>query len=76
MKIFAYLKIDVSLLSVSKINVIPFTMGDDPTELGTVAEIKEEVQPNVYRCLIKVLPEHELRVSLAIKAEEDKLKGK
>ena len=74
MTIFAYLKIDVSLLSTSKTNVIPFTMGDDPTWLGTVSEIKEEVQPNVFRCEIKVLPKYELRVTLAIKAEEDKLK--
>jgi len=75
MTVYAYLKIDVSLLSTRKVNVIPYTMGDDPTILGTVAEIKEEVMPGQFRCLIKVLPQHELRVSLAMKAEEDKLKG-
>lgn len=75
MTVFAYLKIDISLLSTRKTNVIPFTMGDDPTILGTVAEIREEVMPGQFRCLIKVLPQYELRVSLAMKAEEDKLKG-
>ncbi len=75
MTIYAYLKIDISLLSTSKTNVIPFTMGDDPTPLGNVAEILEEVMPGQFRCLIKVLPEHELTVALAMKAEEDKLKG-
>ena len=75
MTLFAYLKIDVKLLSTYKTNIIPFTMGDDPTVLGTVAEIEEEIQPNVFRCLIKVYPEHELAVTLAMKAEADKLKG-
>jgi len=75
MTVYAYLKIDISLLSIKKVNVIPYTMGDDPTILGTVAEIHEEVMPGQFRCLIKVLPQHELRVSLAMKAEEDKLKG-
>lgn len=75
MTIYAYLKIDTSLLSTSKTNVIPFTMGDNPTVLGSVAEIHEQVMPGQYRCLIKVSPEHELTVALAMKAEEDKLKG-
>jgi len=75
MTVYAYVKIDISLLSVKKTNVIPFTIGDDPTILGNVAEIKEEVMPGQFRCLIKVLPQYELRVTLAMKAEEDKLKG-
>lgn len=76
MTIYAYLKIDISLLSTRKTNVIPFTMGADPTILGSVAEILEEVMPGQFRCLVKVLPEHELTVILAMKAEEDKLKEK
>ena len=76
MIVFAYVKIDISLLSTKKTNIIPFTMGDDPTILGTVAEIGNEVQPNIFRCLIKVLPEHEIAVTIAMKAEEDKLTGK
>ena len=76
MTVYAYLKIDIRLLSTHKINKLPFTMGDDPTILGLVAEICEQVQPGQFRCLIKVFPEHELTVALAMKAEEDKLKGK
>ncbi len=76
MTIYAFLKIDISLLSTTKTNVIPYTLGDDPTVLGTVAKIIEEVQPNIFKCLIKVLPQHELTILDAIKAEEDKLKGK
>lgn len=75
MTVYAYLKIDTNLLSTRKTNIIPFTIGDDPTILGSVAEIHEEVMPGQFRCLIKVLPEHELTVALAMKAEEDKLKG-
>jgi len=75
MIVYAYLKIDIKLLSIKYKNVIPFTIGDDPTILGNVVKICEEVMPGQFRCLIKVFPEHELTVAIAMKAEEDKLKG-
>lgn len=73
MTVNLYTKINKSLLSKKRDNVIPAYHGE--IIIGHVTKLLEEIQEGIFHCEVKVLPEKEELVLSLMQQEMNKLNG-